>query len=182
MEHDLPGVAALMSGILGSPLSHEMLFRLEGALEVTDGLYDLVPVVVTAGEQHDQRSLAETADASPAGLRLTPDGRARVRAAYDLIRAMQDEVLNGQQFDASMASGLTLREVMADPFGLLARGMNVPGQADALVKALGMLTDLSGDEVLYLRAYAWFWRLVLGSGRNLMIGTSPLRELGGCSG
>jgi hypothetical protein len=154
MEHDLPDIAALISGILGSPLSHEMSFRLEGALEVTDGLWDLVPVVVAAGEQHDQRSPAEAADASPAGLRLTPESRTRVRAAYDLLLAMQGEGVDGQQFDESVASSITLREVMADPFGLLARIMNIPEQAEAIVKALGKLTSLSGDEVLYFHAYA----------------------------
>jgi hypothetical protein len=154
MDYDLRDMTAVISGILGSPLSHEMSFRLEGALEVTDGLWDLVPVVVAAGEQHDQRSPAEAADASPAGLRLTPDSRARVRTAYDLLLATQGEVQNGQQFDESVVSGLTLREVMADPFGLLARMMNIPEQAEVVAKAMGNLATLTGDEVLYLHAYA----------------------------
>ena len=119
-----------------------MSFRLEGALEVTDGLWDLVPVVVATGEQHDQRSPAEAADASPAGLCLTPESMTRVRAAYDLLRAMQDEAVDGQQFDESVASSLTLREVMADPFGLIARVMNIPEQTEAIVKALGNLASL----------------------------------------
>lgn len=153
MDYDQPDMTVLISGILRSPLNQEMSFRLQGALDVTDGLWNLVPIVVAAGEQHDRRSPAETADASPAGLRLSPENRAKVRATGDALLAMQEEELDKQQFDEPAVSGFTMREAAADPFGILGRVMNVPAQAELMGKAIGQMTALTGDEMFYFSAY-----------------------------
>jgi hypothetical protein len=90
VDYDSDAVRALLSAIFTSPISRELSYRLEQALEVTDALWDLVPIVVAAGEAHDRQSPAEAADLSPAALRLTSDRRSHVRAVADGILAMQD--------------------------------------------------------------------------------------------
>jgi hypothetical protein len=66
---------------LGSATREEMAVRLGQALELTDALWELIPVVVAAGEQQDRMFPDEVADASTAGRRLTGSIRARLREA-----------------------------------------------------------------------------------------------------
>lgn len=66
---------------------------------------------------------------------------------------MQDAALGGQEPDESKVSGLTLREAVADPFGIVARFMGVPGQTELAVSLAGQAASLSHDEMFYLRAY-----------------------------
>ena len=121
-------VSALVSGILASPVSREMSFRLEQTLELTDALWDLVPVVVAAGEQHDRQPPAEVADMSAAGQRLTSERRSHVRAVADGIMQLQEEALTGREIDESAVSSLTLSEALADPFGVLGRLSKFPSR------------------------------------------------------
>jgi hypothetical protein len=153
VDYDADAVRALLSGILTSPISRELSYRLEQALEVTDALWDLVPIVVAAGEAHDRQSPAETADQSPAAQRLTGDRRSHVRAVADGILEMQDAALSGQAFDESKVSGVTIREAVSDPFGIVARFMDVPGQTELAVSLVERAASLSSDELFYLRAY-----------------------------
>jgi hypothetical protein len=69
-------LAELIERVSGSARATELAVRLGQSLEVTDGLWELVPIVVAAGQAHDQRSPAEVADNSPAGL-------ASARNAFD---------------------------------------------------------------------------------------------------
>jgi hypothetical protein len=90
VDHDSAAVKALLSGIFTPPISRELSYRLEQALEVTDALWDLVPMVVAAGEAHDQQLPAETADLSPAAQRQ-PESRSHERSlstrlAISLVR------------------------------------------------------------------------------------------------
>lgn len=153
MDYDPAEVKALLSGILTSPISRELSYRLDQALEVTDALWDLVPIVVAAGVAHDGQSPGEAADLSPAGQRLSAERRSHTRAVADAVLAMQDAAISGQQLDESAVSGLTMRDAVADPFGILGRLMNVPEQAAMAVEALGQVAGLSGDELFYFRAY-----------------------------
>jgi len=47
--------AAVLAKITGSSRGSEMAVRLQQSLEITDGLWELVPVVVAATEAHGQR-------------------------------------------------------------------------------------------------------------------------------
>jgi hypothetical protein len=153
MEFDPSVVSALISGVLASPVGRELSFSLEQALEVTDALWDLVPVVEAAGQQYDQKPPAQVADSSPAGLRLADERQVQVRAVADGMMEMQEAALAGQEFDEAAVSGLSERDAMADPFGILGRLINVPEQAALAVSAMEQASGLSGDEVFYLRAY-----------------------------
>ena len=153
MEYDPAAAKALLSGILTSPISRELSYRLDQALEVTDALWDLVPIVVAAGVAHDGQSPAEAADLSPAGQRLTAERRSYTRAVADAVLAMQDAAVSEAALDESAVSGLTMRDAVADPFGILGRLMNVPDQAAVAVEALAQVATLSGDEMFYFRAY-----------------------------
>ena len=153
MDYDSADVHALVSGIWASPISRELFYRLDQALEVTDALWDLVPIVVAAGVAHDRHSPAEAADLSPAGRQLTAERRSHVRAVADAVLAMQETAISEQQLDESAVSGLTMRDAVADPFGIVGRVMNVPEQAALAVEAMGQMAPLSAGEIFYLRAY-----------------------------
>jgi hypothetical protein len=70
-------LADLVAQLSGSGRASELALRLGQSLEVTDGLWKLVPVVVAAGETHDRQSPAEVADSGPAGLALGERERRR---------------------------------------------------------------------------------------------------------
>jgi hypothetical protein len=55
---DLSGLAATVNVIAGSAVNLEMAVRLGQSLEMTDGLWELVPLVVAAGERLDERPAA----------------------------------------------------------------------------------------------------------------------------
>lgn len=50
MNDDFAELSALMGTIAGSPMNWELSVRLNQSLEITDGLWELVPVVVASGE------------------------------------------------------------------------------------------------------------------------------------
>ena len=62
----MSGLAATMNVIAESAVGWEMAVRLGQSLEITDALWELVPVVVAAGERVDERPAAQAADLSPA--------------------------------------------------------------------------------------------------------------------
>jgi hypothetical protein len=166
VDYDPAAVEALLSGILTSPISRELSYRLDQALEVTDALWDLVPIVVAVGEAHDRQAPAEAADLSPAGQHLTPDSRSRARAVADAVLAMQETATSEDQLDESAVSGLTKRDAAADPFGILGRLMNIPEQAALGVAAIEQAANLSADELFYFRVYV---RAKLKSERTPML-------------
>jgi hypothetical protein len=153
VEFDQSAVEALFSGIFKSPMSSELSYRLDQALEVTDALWELLPIVVTAGEQHDLQAPADMADQSAAARRLTVDQRSHARTVADAVLAMQEASSTGQEFDESAVSGLTMQQAVADPFGILNRLMNVPEQTALVVSMLEQAASLSPYETFYFRAY-----------------------------
>ncbi len=134
MNHDFSDLAATMNVIAGSAVSWEMAVRLGQSLEITDALWDLVPVAVAAGEQVDERSATQAADQSTAARGLDSDSRARVRTLGDAYIAAMDTAIAGQHPDENALASLTAADVMADPFGtgrdLRAGGL---GRAGAVV-------------------------------------------------
>jgi hypothetical protein len=154
VEYDQSAVEAFFSGIFKSPMSSELSYRLDQALEVTDALWELLPIVVAAGEQHDRLPPADMADQSAAARRLTVDQRGRVRMVADAVLGMQEGASSaGQEFNESVVSGLTMQQAVADPFGILNRLMDVPEQTALVVSMLEQAASLSPDEIFYFRAY-----------------------------
>jgi hypothetical protein len=80
---DLDALAEAANAIAGSAVSWEMAVRIGQSLEITDALWDLVPVVVAAGERVDARPAAQAADLSPAARGLDDASRARIRSLGD---------------------------------------------------------------------------------------------------
>jgi hypothetical protein len=130
-----------------------MSFRLDQALEVTDALRDLVPVIVGAGGQHDRQPPADVADASPAARRLSSERRGQVRALADAVASAQKAVLDELDLDESALDGVSFREMAADPFGSLGPLLDVPRYISASLSAVAQVGDLSRDDMFYLRAY-----------------------------
>jgi hypothetical protein len=150
VDYDPSEAETIFAGIFASPVSSELSYRLDQALEVTDALWELVPIVVAAGEQHDRQPPDEAADQSPAARRLTDDQRNHARNVADAILAMQE---TEEELDASVLDGLTLHQAIADPFGILARLTNVPEQTARVLSMLERAVALSPDELFYLRVY-----------------------------
>jgi hypothetical protein len=149
VDYDTSSARAFFSAIFATPLNQELSYRLNLALEVTDALWDLVPVVVTAGKKYDEQSPADLADVSPAGRRLSSDCRSQVREMADAILAAQE----GPELDESALGGLSVREVLADPFGLLNRLTSNADQTELMLSAMGQVAAFSSDEIFYMQAY-----------------------------
>jgi hypothetical protein len=149
--------AELIVRLSGSYRASELALRLGQSLEVTDGLWELVPVVVAAGKAHDQRSPAEVADNSPAGLVLGDGERRRLRELADDFSQAMDAA--GGVPDESALDHITVTQVMADPFGTLGSLFNMPAYGAQVVsdprftQLVAGLSSAPADERSYLVAY-----------------------------
>jgi hypothetical protein len=150
---DLDALAAAATAIAGSAVSWEMAVRIGQSLEITDALWDLVPVVVAAGKRVDELSAAQAADLSPAARDLDDASRARVRSLGDAFTAMLDEAVAAQLADESALGSLTPAAVMSDPFGTIGALIDLPGYMQRALPATAELVGLSPREMVYLAAY-----------------------------
>jgi hypothetical protein len=57
------------------------------------------------------------------------------------------------EFDESALGGLSVREVLADPFGLLGRLMSNSDQAELMLSAMERVAGFSSAELFYMQAY-----------------------------
>ena len=153
MNLDLDALAAAANAIAGSAVSWEMAVRIGQSLEITDALWELVPVVAAAGERVDERPAAQAADLSPAAAGLDDSARARVRALGDAFTAVLDEAVTAQLTDEDALASLTPAEVMADPFGTVGALIDLPAYMQQALPATAELASLSSREMLYLAAY-----------------------------
>ena len=118
--------ATLATALVGSSAQLEMAVRVGQSLELTDALWDLVPVVVAAGEQHDRMSPGEVADASPSGRRLDEDARSRIREAARQWEEKAYSAFDAHALDESVVAALSRAEVIADPYRLVAALVDLP--------------------------------------------------------
>jgi hypothetical protein len=96
---DLGALAAAANTMASPAVGWEMAVRLGQSLEITDGLWELVPVVVAAGDRVDERPAAQAADLSPAARGLGSGDRARLQALGDQFLATLDAAVAGQRID-----------------------------------------------------------------------------------
>lgn len=153
MNLDLDALAATANAIAGSAVGWEMAVRIGQSLEITDALWELVPVVVAAGERVDERPAPQAADLSPAARGLDDASRARIRCLGDAFTGVLDEAVAAQLADESVLGSLTPAEVMADPFGTVGALIDLPGYMQRALPATAKLAGLSPREILYLAAY-----------------------------
>jgi len=130
-----------------------MAVRLGQSLEITDALWELVPVVVAAGERVDERAAAQAADLSPAARGLDSGDRARLQALEDQFIATLDAAVAEQHIDEHALGSLMPAEVMADPFGTIGALLDLPTYLERALPAAAGLASLSSREMLYLVAY-----------------------------
>jgi hypothetical protein len=146
---------AVFARVLESARGSEMAVRLGQSLEVTDGLWELVPIVVAAAEAHERRPPAQVADSSAAAKGLTAERRASLRNLGETFRSAMAAASVGQPVDESALEGLTAAEIAADPFGVADTLMDTPGYIAAVLSSLGTgffteLGAMSADEAAYL--------------------------------
>jgi hypothetical protein len=150
-------MAELLARLSGSDRASELLQRLGQSLEVTDGLWELVPVVVAAGKAHDQRSPAEVADNSPGGLALDDGERRRLRELADDFDQAMDAA--GSTPDESTWERVTVTQMMTDPFGTFGGLVDMPAYGARVVadprfaQLVAGLSSASDNERSYLIAY-----------------------------
>jgi len=135
-----------------------MAVRLRQSLELTDGLWELVPVVVAATKAHEQRSPVQVADSSPAANVLAGERRALLRKVGDALSEAMATAIGEQPTDDSALTGLTAAEITADPFGISDRLMDTAAYVARVLSGLGadlmaQLGAMSVDEASYLAAY-----------------------------
>jgi hypothetical protein len=143
---------AFIRGITGSAHGWEMWVRLGQSVELTDALWELVPVVVAAGQAHDQMTAVEVADRSEAGLRLDSASRAAALAASENFMTVMDSAFP-EALDESKIAALDEAEVVADPYGTLGALIDMPTFTGAVLPTTAALADLSPDQFFYLRAH-----------------------------
>jgi hypothetical protein len=83
--------------IAGSAVGWEMTVRIGQSLEITDALWDLVPVMVAAGQRVDARPAAQPADLSPAARGLDDASRALIRSLGDAFTGVLAEAVAAQR-------------------------------------------------------------------------------------
>jgi hypothetical protein len=100
--------------------------RLWQSLEITDGPWELVPVVVAATEAHGQRPAAEVADSLPVARMLATEGRARLRELGDTLSditttaggpAGHGPVTSARSGEALRDIGMSTRARVMCPYG-----------------------------------------------------------------
>jgi hypothetical protein len=150
-------LAELIARLSGSARAIELALRLGQSLEVTDGLWELVPAVVAVGKAHDQRSPAEAADNSPAGLALDDGERRRLQELADDFNQATDAAASTP--DESALDHITVTQVMTDPYGTATRLFDMPAYGARVVsdsrftQLIDGLSGASADELSYLTAY-----------------------------
>jgi hypothetical protein len=152
--------AAILAQVEQSRRGPEMAVRLRQSLEVTDALWELVPVAIAAGDAHGQRSAVDVADAAGSAKTLSPWQREHVRRLADTLHAATASALDEQPMDASALAELTAADVAADPFGIADRLMDTPLYLGRVVAQLGdsftaQLAEMSAGEMGYFAAYAY---------------------------
>jgi hypothetical protein len=152
MTFDPDALAESISMLGGSPLQLEMTVRSGQALELTDSLWELVPLVVAAGQRYDETSPAEVADAASVAKRLAPEVRQRIRDEADRWAATCNAMLEAQPWDENALASVTAADMTANPFGTVLALADLQSIAEALV---GDLLNTSGsiDEFTYRRTY-----------------------------
>jgi hypothetical protein len=150
---DLDALAAAANAIAGSAVGWEMAVRIGQSLEITDALWELVPVVAAAGERVDELPAAQAADLSPAAADLDDASRAHLRALGDAFTGVLDEAVAAQLADEDALGSLTPAEVMADPFGTFGALIDLPAYMQQALPATAELAGLSPREMLYLATY-----------------------------
>jgi len=151
-------LAALLALVLSSQRGQEMATRMQQSLELTDALWNLVPVVTAASERYEQRTPADVADGSPVAPFVDADRRCALQQLADRFRGLVAETLQGQPFDESVLDGLSRADLVADPFAIVNRGMDTPAYVDQVLQGMGaelapQLLGLSTVEAAYLAAY-----------------------------
>jgi hypothetical protein len=149
---------AAFAKVLESGRGSEMAVWLSQSLEITDGLWELVPVVVAASDAHEQRSPAQVADSSAAARVLSAERRVFLRSLGDTVSEVMTTAAREHPIDESALGGLTPAQMTADPFGVVNSLMDTPAYVAQVLSTLGpdfiaQLGGMSADEVSYLAAY-----------------------------
>jgi hypothetical protein len=153
VEYDRDESAALVSAIYGSLHGWEMVIRLGQALELTDALWELIPVVAAAGGEHDGMPAADAADRSAAGVRLSVDERDHVRELADRFAEGLDEVYDEALADESRLASVPIADAGADPFGFIGSLVDLAQVGEVVQHNFADLSGVSSDQMLYLRSY-----------------------------
>jgi len=152
-------LAAVLAKITASSRGSEMAVRLYQSLELTDGLWELVPVVVAASEAHAQRPAAEVADSLPAARTLDAGRRSRLRELGDRLVDVTTAAVEGQSVDEAALEDVTAADMVSDLFGVVGRLIDLPAYLAEVLARLGptdFLTELAGmspEEGSYLVTY-----------------------------
>ena len=126
---------------------------------MTDGLWELVPVVVTASEAHAQRPAAEVADSLPVARTLAPGRRARLRELGDTLSDITTTAVRTSRSTKRPWRTSRPLTLIADPFGAVARVTDFPAYLAEVLSRLGsadFLAELAGmspEEGSYFAAY-----------------------------
>ncbi len=151
-------LGALFTRVLASPRGSEMAFRLQQSLEMTDALWDLVPIVMAASEKYQQRTPAEVSGSSAVAAFVSAKRRQALHRLGDRFRQMTNTALATQTLDESVLEGLSSADLLAGPFGIINQAMDTPGFVQQVLQTLatdleGQLLGLSAAEATYLAAY-----------------------------
>ena len=152
-------LAAVLAKITASNRGSEMTVRLYQSLELTDGLWELVPVVVAASEGHAQRPAAELADSLPVARTLDAGRRSRLRELGDTLINVTTTAIEDQPVNEAALEDITAADIIADPFGVVVRLTDFPAYQAQVLSSLGptdFLAEVAGmspEEGSYLAAY-----------------------------
>jgi hypothetical protein len=152
MEFDQKELTQSMTALYGSALRLEMSVRTSQALELTDALWELVPIVVDSGQRYDFASPVDVADSVPVAGRLSLEVRQQIRAEADRWAESASAAVAGLSVDEAKLATIDAAHVAADPFGVVASLINVPDLMNALSNGF-VGEQASMEELMYRAAY-----------------------------
>ncbi|MEY9860207.1 hypothetical protein ABH935_005843 [Catenulispora sp. GAS73] len=131
----------------------ELAVRLGEALELTDALRELVPLVVATGTSYESQSAEDVANATPAGLRLDQQTRSRLQETAREWETATFTAFDSLQLNTTAVDSLTAAEAAADPVGTLNSLIDLPTAIGAALGSLPAAGLASIDEILYLSSF-----------------------------
>jgi hypothetical protein len=151
VEDDSQDLLTLITNLVGSPVQFEMAVRASQSLELTDGLWELVPLVVDVAQRRGAATPQDAADTTAAAARLDPGTRTKIRHYADQWVARTEATME-LALPQDPAPDFDLTSALRDPVGFIGSIIDVPALAAEVMP--GLITPFSSlDEQMYLQTY-----------------------------
>ena len=153
MPQDADEPGSIIADAMGSPLQWELIFRLNQSLELTDGIRYLCDIVSSLADQPEYLDAAVRADSEPSSQQISQDRRTELRHWIETNLDTLTRELHGQPIDTSVADGMSLADIMANPFGFLQQFVDFRPLLEPLLGLTRQIPARTANEAVYALTY-----------------------------